>query len=341
MVSESFYALDPERQVERLEVLAREGLENWGLADAELCLLKYRENCVFAVREVTTDTRYALRIHRPGYHSEAALHSELVWMESLRAAGIETPEVIHTKGGSLMVSVKVNEVPEARTCDLLGWVDGEVAGNIEGNEGVAPEQMRATYYLAGQLAARIHNQAQDWTSPPGFQRPVMDGEGLVGKAGYLGDFRSHPDLTSAQRDILDRSAEKVIADLETFGRGADRFGLSHADFLPENFLVDGDSIRIIDFDDCGFGWFMMDIATALHFFRGEPYYEAAYKGLIEGYRSHRKLPDEHLALLPTCFLARALAYVGWAATRHETETAKELSPMLIEDALAQAEVYRA
>ena len=37
----------------------------------------------------------------------------------------------------------------------------------------------------------------------------------------------------------------------------------HADLVPENVLVDGDSIRLIDFDDAGFGWHHFEIATAL------------------------------------------------------------------------------
>ena len=43
----------------------------------------------------------------------------------------------------------------------------------------------------------------------------------------------------------------------------DRYGLIHCDFLPENLLKDGKTLRIIDFDDCGYDWHLFDIATSM------------------------------------------------------------------------------
>ena len=113
----------------------------------------------------------------------------------------------------------------------------------------------------------------------------------------------------------------------------------HADFLMENLLIDGDRVRLIDFDDAGFGWHLFEIATSLYFILGEPFFEQARDALIKGYRRHRQLPDEYLELLPLFFLARGFTYVGWVHTRSETETAKELTPMLLESACTLAEEY--
>jgi len=44
-------------------------------------------------------------------------------------------------------------------------------------------------------------------------------------------------------------------------------------------------------------------------------------------------------LLPLFFLARGFTYIGWVHTRHETETAKELTPMLLTAACELAEDY--
>ena len=40
-------------------------------------------------------------------------------------------------------------------------------------------------------------------------------------------------------------------------------GLIHADMVHENILIDGSSLVIIDFDYCGFGYRLFDLATAL------------------------------------------------------------------------------
>ncbi len=53
-------------------------------------------------------------------------------------------------------------------------------------------------------------------------------------------------------------------------RGRERFGLVHADIRLANLLVDGEHVRVIDFDDCGFSWFMYDFATTVSFIEDHP-----------------------------------------------------------------------
>jgi Ser/Thr protein kinase RdoA (MazF antagonist) len=47
------------------------------------------------------------------------------------------------------------------------------------------------------------------------------------------------------------------------GDGTDQFGLIHADLHLDNALFWRDDVRIIDFDDCGFGYWLYDIAVSL------------------------------------------------------------------------------
>lgn len=57
-------------------------LTEWAIDDADLSVIKYRENAVFAVRH--SGGRHALRLHRVGYHSNDELRSELQWMQALQ-----------------------------------------------------------------------------------------------------------------------------------------------------------------------------------------------------------------------------------------------------------------
>jgi len=104
-------------------------------------------------------------------------------------------------------------------------------------------------------------------------------------------------------------------------------------------MVDGESVRLIDFDDSGYGWHLFELATALYFELDQPYYPDAYAALIAGYRQHRSLPDEQLEYMPLFYLARSTTYLGWVHTRSETQTAKELTPMLVEKCCELAESY--
>jgi Ser/Thr protein kinase RdoA (MazF antagonist) len=48
------------------------------------------------------------------------------------------------------------------------------------------------------------------------------------------------------------------------------FGLIHADLRLANLMVDDQGLTAIDFDDCGFGWWVYDLASALSFIETDP-----------------------------------------------------------------------
>ena len=73
-----------------------------------------------------------------------------------------------------------------------------------------------------------------------------------------------------------------------YGQDAKRFGLVHADIRLANLLVDGDHVRVIDFDDCGFSWFMYDFATTVSFMEDHPRVPELRDAWVEGYRSVRR-----------------------------------------------------
>ncbi|WP_025199371.1 phosphotransferase [Brucella sp. BO2] len=94
-------------------------------------------------------------------------------------------------------------------------------------------------------------------------------------------------------------------------------GLIHADLVRENvFLRDG-SVAFIDFDDCGFGFRLFDLATVLLRNRREPDYPALRAALLSGYEAVRPRLAREFAHLPLFLLLRALTYIGWAAARPE------------------------
>jgi Ser/Thr protein kinase RdoA (MazF antagonist) len=324
--------------LEQLHVLAAKALQEWGIEDAELDLIKHRENAVYGVTN-GSDTRYALRVHRYNYHTDDELRSELQWMDALDEYGVHTPSIIPASDGQMFKVVATDDVPHGRQCDLLAWVDGKPLGSIEGDGEADPEVLKSSYYTVGKLMAKLHNHAAEWILPDGFTRHAWDIDGITGENPFWGRYWELDALTPAQSDLLIAAAEIVRHKLEAFGSGSDRYGMIHADFLPENLLADGDNLNLIDFDDAGFGWHLFDIATSVFFLLGEEFFDDVLQALIDGYRTERELTDEHLETLPTLLMARGLTYVGWIHTRRETETAKELTPVVVEGVCALAEDY--
>lgn len=304
-----------------LRAIAESALPLFGFDKAcDLELLGHRENAVYKVSTPTCE-RFALRVHRDGYHTQQALSSELQWMEALDAAGVACPCVRPTTSGALVANVADPRVEHPRLVDVLGWVDGGPPGE---------ENLLETYRTLGEINAKIHNQAEQWDRPPEFERHAWDEDGLLGSDPLWGRFEDLARLTDEQRDLLCRARDKARAAVIAFGKSDENFGLIHADLLPENIMVAGDgSVRVIDFDDAGFGWHMYDLATAVMFHCGEDHFDALIGAWVAGYRSQRALSDKQLAMLPTFILCRVLIALGWAHTRRETDMAKALTDDVI------------
>ncbi|MEX2126118.1 MAG: phosphotransferase [Woeseia sp.] len=329
----------PEDQARRMADIARRALQHWNLGDAELTLLKYRENAVFRVKE--HDRRYALRVHRPGYHSDRALQSELQWIAALAEADIDVPRIVPTRSGELFAVSHAAGLGGPVQTDLFEWIEGHQLGSVETGVGGNPQSVRDTYRTLGELAARLHNHSARWEPPAGFVRHAWDEEGLAGGQPFWGRFWELPSLTGEQRRLLAEARNRVHRELAALPKTAASYSMIHADFAPENLLVDGERVRLIDFDDAGYGWHLFELVTSLYFIMDEPYFDQAQAALIDGYRSRRSLDDAQLTLLPLFFLARSFTYVGWVHTRPETETARQLAPMLVESCCGLAEAYLA
>jgi Ser/Thr protein kinase RdoA (MazF antagonist) len=331
-----FEHLTPQQQSALLLQLADKSLRHWGLEGSELALVKYRENAVYQVK-AADGRRFALRIHRPGYHSNASLRSELEWMSALLESGIAVPEVIPATDGHLLISECTEALAAPRDIDLFAWIPGAPLGSVEQGLGDNSEQIARLYTELGQTAARLHNQSSSWPLPDGFERHAWDRDGLVGEAPFWGRFWELELLDESQKRLMEQVRDRIDTELSAYDRSSQRYGLIHADFVLENLMTENGQLRLIDFDDAGFGWHLFELATALYFIQEEPCYPVARQALIDGYRQARELSDEDLARMELFLAARGCTYLGWIRSRQETDTARELAPDLIRRACLQAE----
>ena len=335
-----FYELPVAALEKRYEVLVRDALPLWDIdRNSALSPLKLRENAVYAVTDSATNERLVVRIHRADYHSDAELRSEWQWITGLREYGVLTPEPRRSGNGRMFEIVESPGVPEPRQVDVVDWIEGEQLGSVEeGLEG-SPEQVRARFETLGATMAKMHNHAQHWQAPEGFTRHAWDVDGLTGDEPFWGRFWELPALDARQRDMMLEVRDKLRSQLAELGAAPDIYGLIHADLVFENVLAGADGIRVIDFDDCGYGWHLFDIATSIIFLHGTGHYAMAKEALVAGYRQNRPLPDEHLAWFPVLLVARATTYLGWMHTRSETETAREMTPYIVDLVSSLAEEY--
>jgi Ser/Thr protein kinase RdoA (MazF antagonist) len=330
--------VEAERQAEQLRRIAIAALPLWPLDVADVTPIKVRENAVFAV-QLRGGTRVALRVHRLGYHSDDALRSEFLWCDALAAQGIEVPRAVPSRAGRPFEVVAADKGAQPRQVDIFEWIDGQQLGTAESGVGSDDAVVARNYRTIGELAARMHNQSAAWKLPAGFTRHAWDAEGLMGERPRWGRFWELDALSPAQRLTFERLRTRLRKDLMAFGADQANYGLIHADLVPENVLVGPRGVRIIDFDDAGFGWHLFELATTLYFIRRESCYPTALASYVTGYRQHRRLSDEDLRRLPMFLAARGTTYLGWVHTRQGEPTADELTPALIELAAAAADDY--
>src|SRR5690349_6566745 len=127
---------------------------HWGLECAAVEPIKVRENAVFAVH-LQGGGKAVLRVHRCGYHSDAALSSECTWMRALAEYGIQVPRHVLTNSGSFFESLVIEGFDGRRQLDVFHWIDGQQLGSIEHGVKTASGSVADAYRSLGKVAAQL------------------------------------------------------------------------------------------------------------------------------------------------------------------------------------------
>ncbi|MCP5059719.1 MAG: phosphotransferase [bacterium] len=319
-----------------IRAVADLALAEWDVGAPKVELVSRSENVVFRVD--TQDARtFALRVHRPGYHTLAELESEPLWTTALEEAGIGVPLAVPTRSGGYYAVVRVPGTDEVRHVGLVPWFEGAPLSEAIERSADAAER-DSQFEQLGRLMAKMHDQAVAWQPPYHFERHAFDADGFMGESPFWGRFWDIPQLTPDQHETLVDARSRIHAQLSEYGKERGTYSVIHADLRSTNVLVNGDRVFVIDFDDAGFGWHQYDLAVVLFDYVTTPDFEPIRDALIAGYRSQRAISDEDLALLPMFVLLRMLASLGWLNDRPEVELYK-LLPVLIEHSCARAREF--
>lgn len=309
---------------------ARAALPAYELDPAtQLSLLNVSENGTFRIDE-PDGGRSVMRVHRSGYHSIQAIRSELDWITALRAEGVvTTPAYLPAPNGEVIVTSRLAN-GEERYVVRFAWVDG-----VEPTE----DRLAQDFVQLGQITARLHAHARSWSRPATFTRFTWDFDTALGPNGHWGRWQDGMAVGAEEEEILGRCARRVGERLQRWGKGADRFGLVHADMRLANLLVNGDEVTVIDFDDCGLSWYLYDLGSSLSFIEHEPYVPELVQAWVTGYQQVAPLTSAEVQELATFIMLRRLLLVAWIGSHAMTETAQGLGPQYTVDSCRLAEEY--
>ena len=299
----------------RLRNLAKVALEVYGLPEARLSFIQYLANIIYRVdvpgvaatledNSPYVPGRYLLRIH--GMDDSAAIASEMVWLTALnQEAGLPVPAPLPMPGGELLARIATPGIPNGRIVSVMRWVDGQ---RLE--RGLRPKHLMAL----GQVVAQMHTFSANWQPPADFERPHWDWDTQLGGMAFdhtldelVASMPAH-----ARQPFLTVSQEAKQA-MDALGKGSDAYGLIHADLYPENVLYKAGKACPIDFEDCGFGYWMWDIAVALCKWAWEQDWERMRDAFYEGYSRVRILPAAQWAQLDLFLATQFATMVLWSS----------------------------
>ena len=276
-------------------------------------LVNHSENQTFRI-DATGQGGFMLRVHRTGYQSRASIESELAWLMALRRdTDLSIPEPVPGRDGHLLQSF---DTPKGERMAVL-------FRHVAGAEPQPDGKLDDLFVTLGTYAATLHNHASTWQRPAGFHRQVWQAATILDSDGPWGDWRMAPGVNDRNRPVLDRLDSALWLRLGAYGTGADRYGLIHADMRLGNLLVDGDSVTLIDFDDCGFCWFAYDFAAAISFHETNPAVPELRAAWLRGYETRRPLDAMDLAALDSMVMLRRMALLAWIGSHAETRLAQQ------------------
>jgi Ser/Thr protein kinase RdoA (MazF antagonist) len=280
------------------DLLPRFGLPR----DTPVRLLNRSENETYVAGDALI-----LRVHRQGYHTAKEIASELAWLQALQTTELRCVVPVAAQDGSLLQThqsrhvaafapIAAREVSEGD--DLVHW-----------------------FAELGRISAALHTHARGWRRPNGFVRKRWDVETILGPAPHWGDWRDAVGLDAKGHVLLQRLSDNLALRLAEYGTGAERFGLIHADLRLTNLMLNDAGLWAIDFDDCGFGWWMYDLAAALSFIETDP----RLPDLIAAWcRGHGGVSDADREIIPSLIMLRRVLLTAWLASRADSDTAAQI-----------------
>lgn len=298
-----------------LLAIANQALGSYPLEIKEVALINNEYNATFKV--LTKDgTQFALRVNVNSPRSIENLKAEIAWVNFLRDdAKVKVPHPISTTEDQYFVTVTNDLGSSEFKCVLYSWLEGEELGDEP-----TPEQIRSL----GAAMATLHVSSKNFKLPagaglPSFKDPMWETE----------------DFLLSEKSVLDPEAKSLIAraltviksEIDALYRKHPQ-QIIHADLHGWNVMWHEGQVAVFDFDDCGLGLPIQDLATAIYYL-DTPEQDAALK---EGYASVAPLPEYSESQMQMFMIQRRIILLNYL---YETsnEEHRAMIPEYLEESL--------
>ena len=243
-------------------------IASYGLESVKTKLIRHYDNLVY---KVEAEKIYALRICPLIVNQK--LKGEVNWLTALRRdTNLLVPKPLPNKQGDLITQL------EDRFCVLFEWLEGKPVNSI-----MSPKVARQV----GEMMAQLHLHASNYY----FNDRMRDFINCYDRDYFFG---SNSWWQTKAKERLPNDYEGMISGIEkarhlieSLDKSPEQFGMIHSDLHFGNIIYDGEKYAVIDFGDCGMGYYLMDIAVTEAEFKDYGNGDLLISAFREGYRDRR------------------------------------------------------
>ncbi len=273
--------------------------------------------------------QYVMRINAPGFHSKAEIGSEMEWLSALnRDTDLKVPFPVRTTSGEWVETVTLSLVGEPRHCVLFQSLPGQAS---------EMQAARDQFEKIGAVIARLHNHGASFIPPAGFTREHWDLEGLKGGMLDVQASQAYAALAENELRVVSEAEKIVAAAMEKLGRSSQVYGLIHGDLNVKSFQVLDGQPEILDFDTCGYGYYIYDLAVVVWDLFSRDDFASLKTALLHGYRSERQLSEQEERLLMHFVAGHLMTQILTWAVRRDDPTLAEAADHAIKREVGQLE----
>ncbi|WP_318849322.1 GrpB family protein [Chryseobacterium sp. JV558] len=248
--------------------------------------------------------KYVLRVYFRNWRSKQEILEEINLLNTLKSNDISISYPIADKNGNFIQ--EINALEGMRYAVLFSFAEG---GKIRFMD-------NETCAAIGSLMAKIHNvtlgkkvQRIDYNVVTMLQLPYMFANKIF------------PDTLEEMRFIKEQST-MISRAFEQIDTKYVKQGIIHLDIWYDNMsITDKNDITIFDFDFCGNGPLVFDVAyfckQLFHIEVDKDIYEQKVESFLNGYKSIRSLSDQEMKLIPSAGAAIWIFYLGIQSQRFD------------------------
>ena len=293
--------------------VAQEAAERFDFPRVKATLLAFSENATYLVTDPETGEKlFVLRVGRPGYHTLEEYESEISWLRQINDyTPLKVANPISARDGSYIQLVERDDT--TYYCIATEFLTGLTLEH-DNAPGAAVEHFRTL----GETTAYLHRQTEIWNGTKDIKRFHWDCENMIGEHAIWGNWRDYPDIKPEEEAKIARCCEIIKARLDRYGKNEHNYGVIHADLRDTNIIVEGDVIKVIDFDDFGFGWHLHDLAGALTFIEEREDVPDLVNAWLDGYRRVLPFTDTDFVEIDTFILQRRIQMLAWMGSHQDS-----------------------